>query len=123
MVFIAFFGGLLMVFSLVMIFSPQQWAKGILRFSQQTYFHPFEIISRVLFGMLFIAFAQQTLYPGVMSAIGYLLLSVGVGLAFLPPEKHRQFAVWSASRFEKSFRVAGIVALPFGAFLIYASVS
>ena len=56
-----------------------------------------------------------------MLGIGYLLVAVALGLTLTPPLKHKQFAVWSAHKFIKIFRYAGIFSLLFGAFLIYAS--
>lgn len=118
---IAFFGALMMAFSLWMIIKPESWAEAIVRFSEKSYFHPFEIVSRIIFGVFFLRFAEQTLYPGLMTIIGYVLIAVAVGLAFTPPSRHRQFAVWSADKFKNTFRPAGFASLAFGGFLIYAA--
>jgi hypothetical protein len=119
---IAFFGVLLMAFSVLMIVNPEYWANGIVKFSEKSWFHPFEIISRFVFGLSFILFAGQTLYPTLMSIIGYFLLAVSIGLLFTPPSKHKQFALWSAGEFRNKFRWLGFGSLAFGAFLVYASV-
>lgn len=121
MYLIVFFGFLLMLLSIVMIASPGYWASGIVKFSEKSYFHPFEILSRLAFGAAFIVSADQTLYPTLTLIIGYLLLTVGVGLLLTPPSKHKQFAVWSARRFKHSFRPMGVVSLFFGAFLVYVA--
>jgi len=119
---IAFFGFLMMLLSVLMIANPDNWSNGIVKFSENPYFHPFEILSRLIFGVVFIIFADQTLYPTLMRIIGYLLIVVGVGLLLTPPSRHRQFAVWSAQKFRNTFRPAGLGSLIFGAFLIYAAV-
>lgn len=118
---IAFFGALMMAFSIWMISQPDAWADAIVRFSEKPYFHPFEIISRIIFGVIFLRFAEQTLYPQLMTIIGYVLIAVGIGLTFTPPSRHRQFAVWSAEKFKNTFRPAGFASLAFGGFLIYAA--
>ena len=123
MYLITFFGFLMMLLSIVMIASPEYWATGIVRFSEKPYFHPFEILSRLAFGVAFIVYADQTLYPTLMVGIGYLLLTVGMGLLLTPSSKHKQFAVWSARKFKNTFRPMGFGSLFFGAFLIYAAVS
>ena len=123
MVLVVFFGVLMMVFSLTMIISPSFWSKNILLFSYKPWFHPFEIISRLIFGIVFIAYGDQTAHPQVMRSIGLILLLVGVGLLFTPPGKHRHFARWSARKFLKVFRPAGVVSLCFGAFIIYSAVT
>jgi len=118
---IALFGVLMMLLSIVMMVNPDYWSRGIVKFSKVAYFHPFEILSRLIFGVVFITFAGQTLYPMLISVVGYILVIVGVGLLFTPPSKHRQFAVWSAQKFRPVFRPAGVVSFAFGIFIIYTS--
>jgi len=120
---IACFGILMMLISAVMVINPEYWSDGIVRFSEKTYFHPFEILSRLGFGTILIVFSDQTLYPSVMLGVGYLLVAVGIGLLITPPSKHKQFAVWSAKKFKNVFRPAGIGSFFFGVFLIYAAVA
>ena len=122
MYFISLFGALMVLLSIIMVVSPEYWSKGIMKFSEKPFFHPFEIVSRLLFGVVLVVFADQTLYPIFMSFLGYVLVLVGVGLAFTPPSRHRQFAVWSAQKFKEMFRPAGIGSLLFGTFIIYAAV-
>ncbi|MCF6225597.1 MAG: hypothetical protein L3J22_04750 [Xanthomonadales bacterium] len=121
MYLIAFFGTLLVFLSTVMVVNPEYWSKGIVKFSEAAYFHLFEIVSRLLFGAIFITFADQTLYPTMMSIIGYMLVGVGVVLSLTPPSKHRLFAAWSAQRFSSIFRPAGVFSFIFGIFIIYAA--
>lgn len=118
---IGFFGLLMMTLSLIMIINPEHWANSIVKFSKKPYFHPFEIVSRFGFGLFFVIFANQTVYPKIISAIGYLLIAVGAGLLLTPPSKHRQFALWSSRKFKDKFRPMGFVSLLFGAFLIYGA--
>lgn len=118
---IAFFGILLVLLSAVMVFDPDYWSNGIVRFSRAKYFHGFEIISRLGFGAIFVAYSEQTLYPAVMGVLGYLMVAVGVGLLIAGPTRHMQFAVWSAKKFNKTFRPAGIVSIVFGIFIAYGA--
>jgi hypothetical protein len=105
-----------------MMINPQSWANGIVKFSEKPYFHLFEILSRLGFGLGFIIYAEQTIYPTLITYIGYLLVAVSIGLSLTPPSKHKQCAVWSASRFRKTFRLVGFVSIFFGVFLIYAAI-
>ena len=122
MYLIALFGVLMAALSVVMIANPEYWSDGIVKFSEKPYFHPTEVISRIVFGAIFVAYADQTLYPTLNSAIGYLLTLVGVGLLLTPPSKHRKFAVWSAKKFRHIYRPAGVASLVFGVFIIYSSI-
>ena len=120
---ITFFGILTILLSAVMVIDPDNWSNGILKFSRMTYFHGFEIVSRLFFGAIFIAFSEQTLYPTVLGAFGYLMVAVGVGLLIAGPSRHRQFAVWSARKFNKTFRPAGVVSTVVGVFIIYGALN
>jgi uncharacterized protein YjeT (DUF2065 family) len=120
---IAFFGLVLIILSAVMVSCPACWARGIVRFSETAYFHSFEIVSRLAFGAIFITYAPQTAYPPLMQAIGYILTTVGLGLLLTPPSRHKQFAVWSADKFETLFRPAGIISMGFGVFIVFAAIS
>ncbi len=111
----------MILLSTMMVINPDSWSNGILKFSQMKCFHGFEIVSRLFFGAIFIIFSDQTLYPTVMRAIGYLMAAVGVGLLIAGPSRHKQFAVWSAKKFYRTFRLAGIASLVFGAFIAYAA--
>lgn len=118
---IAFFGVLMILLSALMAIDPDNWSNGILKFSRMTYFHGFEIVSRLFFGVIFVAFSDQTLYPTVLAALGYLMIAVGVGLAIAGSSRHQQFAVWAAKKFNKTFRPAGLVSIVFGVFIVYGA--
>ena len=118
---IVIFGALMIAISLVMVAKPDACGRFIVRFSRMRYMHPFEIITRLGFGLLFIRYAEQSKFPLPIKIMGYLFLAVGVGLMFTPPSYHERFAVWSVEKFSKYFRPAGLVSLTFGVFLIYAA--
>lgn len=121
MYFITTFGLIMICLSIVMIVNPNYWSDGIVSFSNRSYFHWFEVISRLVAGVVFVLFNQSTLYPQLILSIGYLLIAVGIGLVIMGSDKHRKFAVWSAHNFKSTFRPAGVVSLIFGIFLIYVS--
>ncbi len=104
-----------------MIINPNYWSNGIVDFSRKPYFHWFEVISRLIAGLVFILYSQTTLYPQLVFSIGCLLIAVGFGLIITGSVKHRQFAVWSAHKFKSTFRPAGFGSFIFGSFLIYVS--
>jgi hypothetical protein len=121
MYFIAASGLLMMCLSVVMVVNPNYWADGIVNFSTKPYFHRFEVISRLITGLIFVLFNKSTLYPQLILGIGYLLIVVGFGLLMTGSVKHRKFAVWSAHKCKNIFRPAGIGSFIFGMFLIYLS--
>lgn len=121
MYFIAAFGLLMLLFSLVMIVRPAAFADGIIAFSEQPYFHIAEVVSRIIAGVIFIQYCADTRFPQIVLAIGIVLLCVGLGLACTPPCQHRKFARWSAQVFNNKFRLIGVVSVPLSLLLIYAA--
>jgi hypothetical protein len=121
MYLIALFGALMAGLSIVMVVNPEYWSRGIVKISEKPYFHPFEVLTRFLFGVIFVGYADQTLYPTMNSIIGYVLLLVSIGLLLTPPSIHRQFAVWSAQKFRQTFRPAGVASFGFGLFIVYTA--
>lgn len=121
MYFIAAFGLLMLVFSLMMFIRPDAFAQGIINFSEQPYFHPFEILSRLIAGGIFVLYAAETQFPQLFHVLGTVLLLVGAGLALTPARIHKKFAVQSAHRCRNYFRWIGLVAVVLALALIYAA--
>jgi hypothetical protein len=117
---IAAMGLLTVVLSLIMIVNPKGWARGILAFAAWRWFHIFEITSRLALGGVLLYFAGQTLYPTVIRVLGGLFLFAGVFLIFMGSKRHREFAD-RVAEYVWLYRPAGIAALTFGAFVIYAA--
>ncbi len=117
---IILFSILLMFCSVYMFVFPKRWSNGIIIFSEKSYFHIFEIISRFLFGIIFLISYSQNKFPILLISIGSLLIVVSFGLVILGETRHRQFAKWSAIKFQKTFRVASVASFIFAVFLIYS---
>lgn len=122
MYFIAAFGLLMLLLSLVMVVKPASFSKGIIAFSEQPYFHIVEMFSRIVAGLIFINYSANTRFPQAIFAIGIVLLGVGMGLALTPPRLHRKFALWSAQYFNNKFRLIGLFSIPLSLLLIYCAV-
>jgi len=119
---IVLFGSVMVAISVAMVARPEAWEQAALRFTRLRYMHPFEIVTRIGFGLLFVTYADDSKFPTFIRLFGYLLLAVGLGLLVTPPSYHRRFGVWSIERFSKYFRFAGLASLAFGIFLIYAAI-
>ena len=120
MYILAGFGALMIVMSLLMIARPEAWVDRAVAYCRLRYMHPLEILSRVGFGVSFIVYAEASRFPAALTGFGYLLVGVGVGLAFIPPSYHRRFGIWAIQRIGRGFRPAGVFSLVLGGFLLYA---
>ena len=119
MLLIASFGVLMVFICTFMAASPTRFSQGIVLFSQQKWFHLFEVSSRAIAGVILILYSSSTLYPTVFNVMGYGLVSVAVGLVILGSKRHKEFALWAADTFEGKFRQIGIAAIPLGVLVVY----
>ncbi|MDI4635537.1 hypothetical protein J7U46_20910 [Pelomonas sp. V22] len=119
---IAAVGLLTMILSFVMMARPSAWGSGILAFASKPYFHFAEIASRAAVGAVLLYFAEQTLHPKLFEFAGYGFLAIGVFLLLVGAQRHRAFAVRSAS-FTYLFRPGGLVGLVIGALVVYSALA
>ena len=96
-----------------MTVSPVQFSDAVLNFSKKSWFHTFEISSRLLLGVAFIALAFQHSLSPVLLAMGLLLCFAGVFLICIGPTRHRSFA-GRVSKLGKKFRLLGLIAVSCG---------
>lgn len=122
-ILISLWGVSICCFGLFMLFKPEAFSSAIVTFSQQRYFHYFEIISRLVIGAVLLLDAPHTRYPLVFEFIGNLLFIVAILLVFMTEKTHKKFAVKAAEQGLAWFRPAGIVALLFGTWTIYISLN
>lgn len=122
MIFLILFGVGMCLFGCLMIAKPLAFAEGITAFSEKPWFHAFEIVSRLIVGVLLILFAEQTSYPLTVKVIGAALCFVSVFLLIIGSNKHRKFAALT-TKIGPYFRPLGFIALLGGMALIYLGLS
>jgi hypothetical protein len=101
-----------------MAIDPLKFSAGIARFSEKPWFHVFEIISRVVLGVLFLVFAEKTAFPMAIKVLGGILCFVGLFLAVIGENRHKRFAQLTAG-IGKNFRFLGFFAILCGGVIIY----
>ncbi|WP_160056029.1 hypothetical protein [Shewanella litoralis] len=104
-----------------MLLKPVAFADAIIVFSRKRYFHYFEILSRLAIGAALLLDAHNTAYPLVFEFIGNLLFIVAIVLVFMAEKHHKKFAVTAAKQCVSWFKPAGLAAIAFGLWTLYAS--
>ena len=79
-----------------------------------------EAVLRLAFGVAFFTYGDQSNFPLTLKIFGGILIAQGVIIFVIPLDWHRRFALWALDRTSKYLRLATLVTIPFGAFLIYA---
>ncbi len=121
MLILVMFGFGMFVLGSVMVFKPITFANGIAKFSGKPWFHVFEIVSRLIIGVLLILFAQQTSFPKTVTILGVLLCFVSVFLLVIGESRHKYFARLT-SKIGVYFRPIGLFAQLCGVGLMYIEV-
>jgi uncharacterized membrane protein YjdF len=118
MILLTIFGFGMFVLGSVMAFKPVAFSNGIASFSQKSWFHAFEITSRIIFGILLILFAEQSSFANLLYFLGGILCFVGVFLLLIGSKRHKRFALLT-SRIGEKFRPIGVVGQICGVVLMY----
>jgi len=118
MLLLTIFGLGMFLLGSVMLVKPIAFSNVIASFSQKPWFHAFEILSRLIVGVLFIFFAGQSTFPKELYFLGALLCFVSVFLVLIGAKRHKRFALLTSTIGSK-FRPIGVVAQICGAILMY----
>lgn len=118
MIILVLFGLGMCLLAMFMVVAPLRFANGILRFSEKPWFHPFEIASRLIVGVLFLFFAKHSAHSVVAYTLGFVLCFVSLLLLLIGADKHRAFARLTVSIGQR-FRPLGVLAIACGLGLIY----
>lgn len=108
--------------SSIMLFNPKGFSRGLAAFTEKSWFHMFEIVTRIVLGAVLIVFGGSSSYPNFLFGLGCLFTFAGLILIAMGSKRHREFAAKSAS-IGWLFQPAGIAGILFGSFLIYAAVA
>lgn len=108
----------MILLSSIALFRQEFASTAVRRFSQWRYFHPFEVLSRAVTGLLLVFTASGTANPQLFTWLGYLLMMVGAGLVLTPPALHRNFAARTANWLAHLGHWMGILGLVLGCALV-----
>jgi uncharacterized protein YjeT (DUF2065 family) len=117
-ILLTIFGIGMMAFGLLMAIRPLQFSDGVLSFSNKSWYHTFEILSRLIPGIAFISAALLSDFSVLLLSVGLLFCFASVFLVWMGPSRHRKFATM-LSRLGKHFRMLGYFAILFGAGIAY----
>ena len=78
------------------------------------------VLVRLFMGSLLITQASLSKFPVIIEVLGWVLVISGVFLALIGVSKFRKLMSWVLTSFKAFGRIAGILAIVFGGFLIYA---
>jgi len=119
---IIIFGALTLLAGIVIVINPEV-IFGFLRNNlDKLVLHILAVVVRLVLGALLIYQSNISKFPFVIEVIGWLSIVAAIFLAVMGRRNFNRLMSWALSLSKPFSRVGGILAVAFGAFLIYAFV-
>ena len=119
---IIIFGVLTLLAGIVIVISPEV-IFGFLRNNlDKLVLHILAVVVRLFLGALLIYQSNISKFPFVIEVIGWLSIVAAIFLAVMGRRNFNRLISWALSLSKPFGRVGGVLAVAFGAFLIYAFV-
>ena len=119
---IIIFGALTLLAGIVIVINPEV-IFGFLRNNlDKLVLHILAVVIRLVLGALLIYQSNISKFPFVIEVIGWLSIVAAIFLAVMGRRNFNRLMLWALSLSKPFGRVGGILAVAFGAFLIYAFV-
>jgi len=117
---IIIFGALTLLAGIVIIINPEV-IFSVLRNNLDTLaLHILAVVVRLVLGVLLIYQSGISKFPFVIEIIGWLSVIAALFLAVMGRNNFRRLMSWALSLVKPIGRVGGVLAVAFGAFLVYA---
>ena len=111
---------LIFLLGLALVIRPKASAQLLIDQAENRLIHVLAVGIRLVLGGALVLYAAQSRFPHVLEILGWIALVAGVVLAFVPPSRFARLIRWAFDLLGGYMRLAGVAALAFAAFLIYA---
>ena len=119
---ILLFGVLTSLGGVVLIIRPEFIFSILTKYGDSLSLQIFAVIVRILFGVALVIGASESKYPIVLQIFGWLLISAALVIGGIGRERFKKVVKWSVKLPTSIYRLASVLSILFGCFLIYAVV-
>jgi hypothetical protein len=119
-ILIIIFGALTLLAGIIIIINPETIFGLFSKHTQKVELQILAVVVRLILGALFIDQADASKYPFVIEIIGWLSIVAAIFFAAIGRNNFNRLLSWALSLAKPVGRVGGVLAVCFGAFLIYA---
>ncbi len=119
---ILLFGVLMSLGGAVLIIRPEFIFSILTKYGDSLSLQIFAVIVRILFGVALVIGAFESKYPIVLQIFGWLLISAALVIGGIGRERFKKVVKWSVKLPTLIYRLASVLSILFGCFLIYAVV-
>ena len=117
---IILFGSATIVAGIIIMINPETVFGLIRKKLQSLGLHILAVVVRVILGIALIMYAPESKYPTAILILGWITIIAASVLGIMGRTNFKRLMSW-ALRFSHSFlRIAGLLAILFGGFLIHA---
>ncbi len=121
-VLIIIFGALTLLGGIIIIINPDNIFGLFTKYTEKLWLQILAILVRLLLGALFIYQSDVSIFPLVIEIIGWLSIVSAIFFTVIGRNNFNRIISWALSLAKPVHRVGGVIAVCFGAFLIYAFV-
>ena len=118
--FIISLGVLLIIAGIIMMINPDLLLNFVKKYHTSFILQIFASFFRIIIGLVMYLVAPHTRFPLTFEVIGILVVVIGIIIILIPPSKFQLFVDKMIDTFIPYARIVSVVALLFGAWLIYA---
>ena len=122
-VFIILFAALTFLTGIVFLMNPDFICGFLQKQLGKVELHVLNVVVRIFFGIAMISQSSISRFPFIIETIGWFCIAIAAILTLMGRKNFNQVITWAISLLETYNRIAGILIMTFGAFLIYAFVS
>jgi len=121
-ILVILFGALTLLAGLVISINPEYVFGFLRKHFEKIELYILAVVVRLLLGILLIYLSGVSKYPLVIEIIGWISIVAALVFLVIGRAKFNKLMAWALSLVKPLGRVAGIIAMAFGAFLVYAFV-
>lgn len=121
-ILILIFAALTLLAGLVIVINPRIIFAYLKNNLHRPQLHILAVVVRLILGVLLIFQASVSKFPLIIEIIGWLSITAAIVFAVMGHRNFNRLMSWALSLVNTAGRGGGVVAVAFGAFLIYAFV-
>lgn len=119
---IIIFGSLILIAGFFLLINPGS-IFGFLRDNiDNSAIHVIAVVVRLIMGALLVTQSDLSRFPLGIEVLGWVFIVAGITLAVIGRNKFRYLMSWVLKNMKPFGRLAGLLAIVFGGFLVYAFV-
>ena len=119
-IIIIIFDSLILLAGVLLLINPEIIFGFLGRNIENPAIQMIAVLVRLIIGALLVTQSSQSRFPLAIEVLGWILILAGISLAVIGQAKFRKLMSWVLTKFKAVGRIAGVVAIAFGGFLIYA---